>query len=165
MENTSRLHLEFQVRFLFLIAFWDDISFKRSILKVFPNNTFQCRQSLCCVNLLMEARRSDRAKGNICRTAGPGREMGTRWVNDHFLSPVASSLLNLWYSTLIFLTMTQPPVFVSPGRNDADLWPHHSLTERVSTAALTNALYAQREWDHVFVVANFFINFSFASGL
>lgn len=78
MENTSRLHLEFQVRFLFLITFWDDISFKRSILKVFPNNTFQCRQSLCCVNLLMEARRSDRAKGNICRTAGPGREMGTR---------------------------------------------------------------------------------------
>lgn len=45
MENISRLHLE-----------------------------FQCRQSPCCVNLLMEARKSVRAKENICRTAGPGRE-------------------------------------------------------------------------------------------
>lgn len=40
----------------------------------------QCRQNPCCVNLLMEARRNVRAKGNICRTVGPGRETERPWV-------------------------------------------------------------------------------------
>ena len=52
---------------------------------IFPYNVIfshrsQCRQSPCCVNLLTEARRSVRAKENICRTAGPGRETGRLWV-------------------------------------------------------------------------------------
>lgn len=36
--------------------------------------------SPCCVNLLMEVRRSVRVKGNICRTGEPGHEMENLWV-------------------------------------------------------------------------------------
>lgn len=101
MGNISRLHLEFKVSFLeffffvvFVFKFEAEqivfiysayFSIKTTVLLkrfqktecylLFGKPLVQHRQNPCCVNLLMEARRSARARGNICRTVGPGQEM------------------------------------------------------------------------------------------
>lgn len=108
MENISRLHQEFQVSFLggwFVLITsgvradslysasskqssprrWSFAFLKTEYYLLFTSILeIQHRQNPCCVNLLTEARRSVRAKENICRTVGPGQEMERLWVSLFF---------------------------------------------------------------------------------
>lgn len=112
----------------------------------------------------MEARRNDRAKENICRTAGPGRGMERLWVYDfssyHDCLSYYAVLLEAWDIDQFHNDMLI--CLFSPGRNDPYLWPHHSLTKWVSTTSLRNPLFLQREWDHV-VDTNEFVSLSTGS--
>lgn len=84
-----------EVSFFFFFFSFHHTSLRRYLIWHNIFKLVQCRLSPCYVNLLMEARRSVRAKESICRMAGPGREMGRLWVLVSSL-PRHNALLYLW---------------------------------------------------------------------
>lgn len=100
----------------------------------------------------MEARRSVRAKGNICRTAGSGQETGRLWVSDFFFVTdecCSDCFLHHPHNDTLRLALSPREEWPSP------MTPPQPYRTGQYSSALTNALHVNKDWHHLVVTDDF----------